>query len=58
MDFSIPAAQLESHLKCLCEDIGTRVAGTPAEGAGGRIHHQSVPGTGPGHGDQEFPCVT
>ena len=54
----ICASCLQQHLSHLCEEIGTRLAGTPAEAAGAEYIAGQFRALGLHTEIQEFPCVT
>lgn len=55
---SIDPAKLQQHLKVLCEDIGTRLAGTEQEAQGAQYIAGQFRELGLEAEIQEFPCVT
>lgn len=58
MSDCVSAANLEQHLKHLCEGIGTRLAGTPAEAQGAEYLAAQFRQLGLTTVVQEFPCIT
>jgi hypothetical protein len=57
-DNVVAAANLEAHLKHLCERIGTRLAGTEAEARGAEYLAAQFRKLGLATEIQEFPCIT
>ncbi|MBU0607932.1 MAG: M28 family peptidase, partial [Armatimonadetes bacterium] len=54
---TVAAKRLEAHLTHLCRDIGTRLAGTPAEAAGAEYLAGEFRKLGLETAIQEFPCI-
>lgn len=55
---TIEPSLLENHLRALCLDIGTRLAGTPGERLGAEYIAQQFAQLGLATEIQDFPCVT
>lgn len=58
MDNAISAANLKSHIHHLCNEIGTRLAGTDPEAAGAEYIAGQFRALGLQTEIQEFPCIT
>lgn len=57
MSVQVVPGHLKQHLDALCEEIGTRLAGTPQEAAGAEYIAEQFRAIGLEAEIQEFPCV-